>query len=102
MEDDVTRELDRRLADATEPRATRLRQTRALWVDMQRVRTGGGTPAEARTAAGLSLGQAVTVTGVARHRLAAIEAGADMTPVERDTLQRAYDCEGFTGPTGAP
>ncbi len=98
--DDVTRELDRRIADAAEPRASRLRATRALWVERQRIATGGGTPAEARAAAGLSLGQAVRETGLERHRLAAIEAGALMTPAEGARLQETYDCAGFADPTG--
>lgn len=61
---------------------------------------GGGTYAEAREAAGLSVGQAAQVTAIDRDRLRAIEAG-DATPTDAELarLRETYDVAGFVGAT---
>lgn len=61
---------------------------------------GGGTYAEAREAAGLSVGQATQVTAIDRDRLRAIEAG-DATPTDAELarLRETYDVAGFVGAT---
>lgn len=65
------------------------------------VEKGNGTLAECRDAAGLSLGQAATVTGLSRERLRALEGGAEATDEERRTLCLAYAVDGWIAPKGA-
>jgi len=59
---------------------------------------GEGTYAEAREAAGLSVGQAAGVTTIDRARLRAIESG-DATPTDDELarLRETYDVAGFVG-----
>lgn len=63
-----------------------------------RVADGGGSPAECREAAGLSLGQAAKVTGLARERIEAIEQGEFATAQEFALLTTAYDVPGWARP----
>jgi hypothetical protein len=63
--------------------------------DLLRVTGGGGSPVECREAAGLSLGQAAKVTGLARERIEAIEQGAEATAEEFAKLTTAYDVPGW-------
>lgn len=63
-----------------------------------RVVDGGGTLVEARAEAGLSPGQAARVSGIAKDRLLALEAGAALTADEWALLTVLYDVAGFTVP----
>lgn len=56
---------------------------------------GKGTLAEARSAAGLSIGQAAKFLGWPSDRLRELEAGADPTDAERTALCDAYDVRGW-------
>ena len=56
---------------------------------------GKGTLTEARTAAGLSIGQAAKFLGWPAERLRTLESGAEPTDGERAALCKAYDVEGW-------
>lgn len=56
---------------------------------------GGGTPGQARVAAGLSLGQAAKLLGWSRERLVAVECCGTMSAEERGELAAVYDVAGF-------
>lgn len=65
------------------------------------VERGNGTLAEARETAGLSVGQAATVTGLAKDRLRELEGGAVATDEERRVLCLTYAVDGWIAPKGA-
>lgn len=65
------------------------------------VERGNGTLAEARETAGLSVGQAAMVTGLAKDRLRELEGGAVATDEERRVLCLTYAVDGWIAPKGA-
>lgn len=62
---------------------------------LRAIMEGGGTPGEAREAAGLTIGQAVRILGWSRPRLVAIEDGETMSSIERVKLMALYGVDGF-------
>lgn len=66
--------------------------------DVLRITDGGGAPKECREAAGLSLGQAVKVSGIVGERIEAIERGETATAQEFAQLCEVYGVPGWVRP----